>query len=70
MTRRFVLIAATAALAAAPIAAQAAPERVSAPVAAEQEQLRSHLLIPVAIAILLALGIILLSDGDDSPTSP
>ena len=71
--RKLTLVAASVALAAAPIApiaAQAAPERVSAPVAAEREQLVGKVLTPIIIAILLGLGILLLSDGGDNPTSP
>jgi len=70
MIRTFALMAATAGLAAAPIAAQAVPQRASAPVGEEAESLRGRgVLIPAIIAIVLALGIILLTDGDN-PSSP
>ena len=70
MIRTFALMAATAGLATVPIAAQAAPQRTSAPLAAEEESLRAKgVLIPLIIAIALALGIILLTDGDN-PSSP
>ena len=70
MLRSLSLIAATAAMAAAPIPAQAAPPRTPAPVTAESEALGgAPFLIPIVIAIVVALGIVLISD-DDSPTSP
>jgi hypothetical protein len=70
MMRRFVLIAATAAMAAAPVAANAAAQRMPAPVTAESEALRGNpVLVVVIIAVLLALGIVALTDGDD-PVSP
>jgi hypothetical protein len=70
MTRTFALMAAAAALAAAPIAAQAAAPRAAAPVSAESEELRGvPFLIPVLLAVAVALGIILLTDSDE-PTSP
>ena len=70
MMRRFVLIAATAAMAAAPVAANAAPQRMSAPVTAESDALRGNpVLVVIIIAVLLALGILALTEGDD-PVSP
>ena len=70
MIRSLALTAATAALALAPVASQAAPPRTAAAVTAESEGLRgSPVFIIVAVAVLLGLGIILLSDGDE-PTSP
>ena len=70
MIRRFVLIAATAAMAAAPVAAHAAPQRLPAPVAAESEALRGNpVFVIVLLALLVALGIVAITDGDD-PVSP
>jgi hypothetical protein len=71
MLRKLIVGITTAALAATPIAAQAAPQRISAPVAAESEELGgSPWLLIIGIAALLALGVVLLSDGDEEPTSP
>ena len=51
MIRSFALMAAAAAMAATPVAAQAAPPRVAAPVSAESESLGgSPVLIPIALA--------------------
>ena len=70
MFSKFMGSAAAVALAAAPVAAQASPERMSAPLSEEAGALRgSPLLLVVALAVALALGIILLSDSDD-PVSP
>ena len=71
MIRRFVLIAATAAMAATPVAAHAAPQRMAAPVAAEAEELRGKPVLAVLlIAILVALGILALTDDSGGPFSP
>jgi hypothetical protein len=71
MLRSIALMAATAAMAAAPITAEAAAPRAAAPVPAEAESLRGMpFLLPVLVAIAVALGIILLTDGDDNPVSP
>ena len=71
MLRSIALMAATAAMAAAPITAHAAAPRVAAPGSAEGESLRgTPFLLPVLIALAVALGIILLTDGDDNPVSP
>jgi hypothetical protein len=68
---KFVLGAAAAALAVTPIAAQAAPERAASPVAAEQEELRGKIWLPVLAAVIAGVIIYLLVDGgDDLPTSP
>jgi len=70
MLRKLIIGTATAALAVTPIAAQAAPQRLPAPIAAESEELGgSPFLIIIGIAVLLALGVVLLSDSDD-PVSP
>jgi hypothetical protein len=70
MLRRLTIGVAAAVLTAAPIAAQAAPQRMPAPVSAESEELGgSPFLIIALIAIALALGVVALSDGDD-PVSP
>jgi hypothetical protein len=69
MTRSFAFTAA-AALAVAPLAAQAAPPRVAAPVAEESEAIGgSPFLIPIVLAIVIALGIVLITDGE-APESP
>ena len=70
MFRKLALSTAAAMMVAAPIAASAAPAR--APAADEESQdLRGNrgVLLPVVVAIVLAIGIILLID-DDNPTSP
>ena len=69
MNSKFALLAATAALALAPVAAQAAPQRTSAPMVEEESMRGRGVLIPLAIALALALAIILLTDSDN-PTSP
>ena len=70
MLRKLIVGVTTATLAATPIAAQAAPQRIPAPVAAESEELGgSPFLIIIGIAVLVGLGVILLSDSDD-PVSP
>lgn len=70
MIRTIALLAATASLAVAPVAAQAAPQRTAAPVSAESEEIRGNpFILPVLFAIALAIGIILLSNSDD-PESP
>jgi hypothetical protein len=62
----------SAALIAAPVSAQAAPVRASAPVAAEKEQLVgllwSYLIVPALIAVVLA--VVLGGDDNEMPTSP
>ena len=70
MIRSLALTAAAAGLAAAPLAAQAAPPRVAAPVAEESESLGgSPFLIPIVLAIVVALSIVLITDGE-APESP
>ena len=71
MTRSFALLTATA-LAVAPIAAQAAPTRIDAPVA-ESEELGGRMLLPIAILIGLVIVIYLAIDSEDDidvPFSP
>lgn len=71
MNRSYVLMAAAAAMAIAPVGASAAPQRAPAPLSDEAEGLRaSPIFIIVAVAALLGLAIVLLTDGDDNPTSP
>jgi hypothetical protein len=63
---------AAAALAAAPIAAQAAPPRVAAPVA-ESEELGGGMILPIAILLGLVVVIYLAIDSEediDVPFSP
>ena len=58
---------------AAPLAAQAAPPRVSAPVSAESEDLRGGMVLPILIAIGLAIVIYMAIDSEDDidvPFSP
>ena len=70
MFRSIALTAATAALATAPIAAQAAPQRAPAPISAESERLgASPLLIILGIALIVGLIIVATTGGDD-PVSP
>lgn len=70
MIRSLVLTVATAALAVAPIAAQAAPPRTAAPVAEESEELGgSPFLIPIIIALVVGLIIVAITDGEE-PESP
>jgi hypothetical protein len=70
MIRSFVLTAAAASLAVAPLAAQAAPVRAAAPVAEDSEALGgSPFLVPIILAVVLALAIVLITDGEE-PTSP
>ena len=70
MIRSFALVAAAAAMATAPVTAQAAPSRVAAPVTAESEELRgSPFLAPIIIALIVALTI-LATSGGDNPQSP
>jgi hypothetical protein len=71
MVRKFLLTAAAASMAAAPVVAQAAPARTPAPVAGGTENIRRGLLIPIGVFILLVGGLILLFDDDkNGPQSP
>ena len=72
MRRSFALMTAAAALAIAPIAAQAAPPRVAAPVA-DSEELGGRMILPIAILIGLVIVIYLAIDSEDDidvPFSP
>lgn len=72
MFSKLVSSAAAAALVAAPIVAQAAPERLSAPVA-DEEGLRGGFFLPVVIGIGLIIVIWLAIDSEDDidvPFSP
>lgn len=67
--RKFILTTAAAALVAAPLGAQAAPVRVSSPVA-ETEGLSQELMLILG-AVGFAILVLILSDGgNDLPTSP
>jgi hypothetical protein len=70
MIRSFALMAGAAAIAVAPVTAQAAPSRAAAPVTGESEEVRgSPFLAPIIIAIIVALAIVATTSGDD-PQSP
>jgi len=69
MISKLILPVAAAALAAAPIAAQAAPERFSTPVA-EEENLRGGLVLPIIIGIGLIIAIYLAIDSEDEGRAP
>lgn len=62
--RKFVLSAAAAALAIAPIAAQAVPARVSTPVS-EEENVRGGMFLPIIIGIGLLIVLYLAIDSEE-----
>ena len=68
MVRKIILATAAAALVVAPLAAQAAPMRVSSPVA-ETEQMSQGLMLVLGAA-LFALLVLLLADNNELPASP
>ena len=68
MLRKLILTTAAAALAVAPLAAQAAPARLASPVA-ETEELSQELLFILGAAAF-ALLVLIFSDSGDQPTSP
>ena len=68
MVRKIILATAAAALVVAPLAAQAAPERVSSPVA-ETENISQGVMFVLG-ASLFALLVLVFADGSDEPTSP
>ena len=68
MLRKIILTTVAASLVVAPVAAQAAPARVSSPVA-ETEQMSQGLMLVLGAAFL-ALLVLMLADGGDEPTSP
>jgi len=68
MVRKIILATAAAALAVAPLAAQAAPVRVSSPVA-ETEQMSQGLMLVLGAAFFALLLILVVDNGGD-PTSP
>ena len=70
MLRKFVLSMAAATLAVAPIAAQAAPARESAPMT-QEENLRGGYVLPTVIGLVLLVVLYLAIDSEeDIPTSP
>jgi hypothetical protein len=69
MLNKLVTSMAAAVLAVAPIAAQAAPERVATPVA-ENEELGRGFLLPALIGIGLLIVIYLAIDSEEDPVSP
>ena len=68
MLRKIILTTAAAALGVAPLAAQAAPERVSSPVA-ETENMSQGLMFALGAAAFTLL-VLLFSNSSDEPTSP
>ena len=68
MVRKIILATAAAALVVAPLAAQAAPMRVSSPVA-ETEQMSQGLMLVLGAAAF-ALLVLLFADNSEEPTSP
>ena len=68
MLRKIILTTAAAALVVAPLAAQAAPERVSSPVA-ETENISQGVMFVLG-ASLFALLVLLLADNNELPASP
>jgi len=72
MFRKTIMSAAMAVVAAAPIAAHAAPERAPAPLGAKEDLGSgfSGVLWPVLVAVAVGVAIILITDGDDDPVSP
>jgi hypothetical protein len=68
MLRKLILTTAAATLIAAPLAAQAAPVRMSSPVA-EAEQLSEELMLLLG-AVGFALLVLILSNSGDSDTAP
>jgi len=70
MVRKFTLLAAGAALTAAPVVAQAAPQRTGAPVTAEAEQLRGGFILPAVIGIALLIVLWLAIDSDSENDAP
>jgi hypothetical protein len=72
MLRPLVTIAASAALALAPVAAQAAPARVGAPVSAQSEGIVPIEGYAIGLAVFVLIIALLLSDNShpDTPDSP
>jgi len=73
MIGKLISYGAAAALAAAPIAAQAAPVRTGAPLSAEQEELGGGLLLPIVLGLGLIVVLWLVIDNEediDVPFSP
>ena len=68
MLRKIILTTAAAALVVAPLAAQAAPERVSSPVA-ETENISQGVMFVLGASAFALLVLLLASNGDE-PTSP
>ena len=73
MVRKVVLAVAAATLTMAPVAAQAAPDRIASPVSAEAENLESGAWLGIGLFVVAALIFALLyhdSDDDFDPVSP
>jgi len=70
MLNKLALTFSAAALATAPIAAQAAPERVAAPVAEDSEELTGGYFLPALIALGLIIVIYLAIDSEDDIDAP
>lgn len=70
MFSKLLMTAAAATLSVAPLAAQAAPERIAAPVA-QEENLAGGFILPAIIGIGLLIVLYLAIDSEeDLPTSP
>lgn len=69
MFSKLLMTAAAAALAAAPIAAQAAPERIAAPVA-EEENLAGGFILPAILGIGLLIVLYLAIESEDDARAP
>lgn len=73
MIRSFALMTAAAALAVAPVTAQAAAPRITAPVAESEELGEGSLILPIAILVGLIIVVYLAIDSEDDidvPFSP
>ena len=63
-------VAVATSLAVAPVAAQASVADLRASTEAEGENLRGGFIIPAIAIVAIILGVLLLTDGDDEPSSP
>lgn len=63
-------VAVATSLVVAPVAAQASVADLRASTEAEGENLRGGFIIPAIAIVAIILGVLLLTDGDDEPSSP